>query len=117
MRKEIEERLGLKGFNIYGLSEVMGPSVSYECQMQHGSHICEDHFYPEIINPVTLESMPNGQQGELVFTTGMVGYTKTLTDPSYAGQIVLQTFPLIGNYGLTPEDFEGKTAVRGYVVR
>ena len=69
MRKEIEERLGLKGFNIYGLSEVMGPSVSYECQMQHGSHICEDHFYPEIINPVTLESMPNGQQGELVFTT------------------------------------------------
>ena len=69
MRKEIEERLGLKGFNIYGLSEVMGPSVSYECQMQHGSHICEDHFYPEIINPVTLESVPNGQQGELVFTT------------------------------------------------
>ena len=69
MRKEIEERLGLKGFNIYGLSEVMGPSVSYECQMQHGSHICEDHFYPEIINPVTLEPVPNGQQGELVFTT------------------------------------------------
>lgn len=55
--------------------------------------------------------------GELVFTTGMVGYTETLTDPSYAGQIVLQTFPLIGNYGLSPEDFEGKTAVRGYVVR
>lgn len=55
--------------------------------------------------------------GELVFTTGMVGYTETLTDPSYAGQIVLQTFPLIGNYGLAPEDFEGKTAVRGYVVR
>ena len=55
--------------------------------------------------------------GELVFTTGMVGYTETLTDPSYAGQIVLQTFPLIGNYGLSAEDFEGKTAVRGYVVR
>ena len=69
MRTEIQERLGLKGYNIYGLSEVMGPSVSYECQMQHGSHICEDHFYPEIINPVTLESVPNGQQGELVFTT------------------------------------------------
>jgi phenylacetate-CoA ligase len=69
MRKEIEERLGLKGYNIYGLSEVMGPSVSYECQMQHGSHINEDHFYPEIINPVTLEPVPNGQQGELVFTT------------------------------------------------
>ena len=69
MRKEIEERLGLKGYNLYGLSEIMGPCVSYECQEQHGSHICEDHFYPEIINPVTLENLPNGQQGELVFTT------------------------------------------------
>jgi phenylacetate-CoA ligase len=69
MREEIEERLGLKSFNIYGLSEVMGPSVSYECQLQHGSHINEDHFYPEIINPVTLEPLPKGQQGELVFTT------------------------------------------------
>lgn len=69
MRKEIEERLGLKGYNIYGLSEVMGPGVSYECQCQHGSHICEDHFYPEIINPVTLETLPRGQKGELVFTT------------------------------------------------
>ena len=55
--------------------------------------------------------------GELVFTTGMVGYLETLTDPSYAGQIVMQTFPLIGNYGVIPEDFEGKCAVRGYVVR
>ena len=69
MRKEIEERLGLKGYNLYGLSEIMGPCVSYECQEQNGSHICEDHFYPEIINPVTLESLPNGQSGELVFTT------------------------------------------------
>ena len=55
--------------------------------------------------------------GELVFTTGMVGYLETLTDPSYAGQIVLQTFPLIGNYGVITADFEGKSAVRGYVVR
>ena len=54
--------------------------------------------------------------GELVFTTGMVGYLETLTDPSYAGQIVLQTFPMIGNYGVIPSDFEGKSAVRGYVV-
>jgi phenylacetate-CoA ligase len=69
MRKEIEERLGLKGYNIYGLSEVMGPSVSYECIHQNGSHICEDHFYPEIINPTTLEPVPHGQTGELVFTT------------------------------------------------
>lgn len=55
--------------------------------------------------------------GELVFTTGMVGYLETLTDPSYAGQIVMQTFPLIGNYGVIEDDFEGKCAVRGYVVR
>ena len=55
--------------------------------------------------------------GELVFTTGMVGYLETLTDPSYAGQIVLQTFPLIGNYGVIEEDFEGESFVRGYIVR
>ena len=69
MRKEIENRLGLKGFNIYGLSEIMGPGVSYECQEQNGSHISEDHFFPEIINPETLEQLPYGEQGELVFTT------------------------------------------------
>ena len=55
--------------------------------------------------------------GELVFTTGMCGYLETLTDPSYAGQIVTQTFPLIGNYGVIPADFEGETHVRGYIVR
>ena len=69
MRKEIEERLGLKGYNLYGLSEIMGPGVSFECQEQNGSHINEDHFYPEIINPETLEQLPSGRQGELVFTT------------------------------------------------
>ena len=69
MRKEIEPRLGLKGYNIYGLSEIMGPSVSYECQEQSNSHINEDHFYPEIIDPNTLEKLPNGKTGELVFTT------------------------------------------------
>ena len=55
--------------------------------------------------------------GELVFTTGMCGYIETLTDPSYAGQIVMQTYPLIGNYGIIREDFEGNCCVRGYVVR
>ena len=55
--------------------------------------------------------------GELVFTTGMTGYVETLTDPSYAGQIVMQTYPLIGNYGVMREDFEGGCFVRGYVVR
>lgn len=55
--------------------------------------------------------------GELVFTTGMCGYIETLTDESYFGQIVLQTFPMIGNYGIIPEDFEGECSVKGYVVR
>jgi carbamoyl-phosphate synthase small subunit len=55
--------------------------------------------------------------GELVFTTGMCGYLETLTDPSYAGQIVMQTFPLMGNYGVIPAEFEGECLVRGYVVR
>lgn len=55
--------------------------------------------------------------GEIVFTTGMVGYLETLTDPSYAGQIIVQTFPLIGNYGVIEEDFEGKPCAKGYIVR
>ncbi len=58
-----------------------------------------------------------GTVGELVFTTGMCGYIETLTDPSYAGQIVMQTYPLIGNYGIIREDFEGGCHVKGYVVR
>jgi phenylacetate-CoA ligase len=69
MRQEIQNRLGLKAYNLYGLSEIMGPCVSYECECQHGSHICEDHFYPEVINPATLEPVPAGETGELVFTT------------------------------------------------
>lgn len=69
MRHEIEERLGLKAFNIYGLSEIMGPGVSFECEAQSGSHINEDHFYPELLDPKTLEPVPDGQPGELVFTT------------------------------------------------
>ena len=69
MRREIESRLGLQGYNLYGLSEIMGPCVSYECECKHGSHICEDHFFPEIIDPETLEPLPLGSTGELVFTT------------------------------------------------
>ena len=55
--------------------------------------------------------------GELVFTTGVCGYIETLTDPTYYGQIVLQTFPLIGNYGMIEEDCEGDCYLKGYVVR
>ena len=68
MRKEIEAGLGIKAYDIYGLSEIMGPSVSCECECQCGMHICEDHFIPEIVGPDTLEVLPAGQQGELVFT-------------------------------------------------
>ena len=69
MRKEIEERLGLKAYNLYGLSEIMGPCVSYECAEQNGSHINVDHYYPEVVDPNTLAPLPYGETGELVFTT------------------------------------------------
>ena len=69
MRKEIESKLGINAYNIYGLSEVMGPGVSHECQYKDGSHIIDDHFLPEIISPDTLQQLPYGEQGELVFTT------------------------------------------------
>lgn len=68
MRREIEAGLGLKAYDIYGLSEIAGPSVSCECECQRGMHVCEDHFIPEIVSPDTLEPLPPGEQGELVFT-------------------------------------------------
>ena len=69
MRREVESRLGLKAYNIYGLSEIMGPGVSFECEMQNGSHISDDHFYPELIDPKTLQPVGEGMTGEMVFTT------------------------------------------------
>ena len=107
MRQEIQSRLGLKGYNIYGLSEIMGPGVSYECQEQYDSHINEDHFYPEIIDPVTCQNLPYGTQGELVFTTltkeGMplLRYrTKDLTsliaDPCPCGRTSVRMTPIMG---------------------
>ena len=107
MRQEIQSRLGLKGYNIYGLSEIMGPGVSYECQEQYGSHINEDHFYPEIIDPVMCQNLPYGTQGELVFTTltkeGMplLRYrTKDLTsliaDPCPCGRTSVRMTPIMG---------------------
>ncbi|MDI9624083.1 MAG: phenylacetate--CoA ligase [Methanothermobacter sp.] len=69
MRNTIEERLGLTALNIYGLTEIIGPGVAMECHEKNGLHIFEDHFYPEIINPETLENLPPGKKGELVLTT------------------------------------------------
>ncbi len=69
MRKEIENRFGLQAHNVYGLTEIIGPGVAHECMAQDGLHIWEDHFYPEIIDPETGEPLPEGEEGELVFTT------------------------------------------------
>lgn len=69
MRREIEAKLNLKAIDIYGLSEVIGPGVSCECEQQAGMHINEDHFVPEIIDPETLQPVAPGERGELVFTT------------------------------------------------
>ncbi len=69
MRHAIEDSLGIKAFDVYGLSEIMGPGVSYECECQNGMHVNEDMFVPEIIDPNTGEVLPEGAQGELVFTT------------------------------------------------
>jgi phenylacetate-CoA ligase len=68
MRKAIEERLGVTALDIYGLSEVIGPGVASECLAHCGLHVFEDHFYPEVIDPQTGRSVPDGQPGELVFT-------------------------------------------------
>jgi phenylacetate-CoA ligase len=69
MRKEIEARYGMKAYDIYGLTEIQGPGVSFECEAQDGLHINEDYFYPEIINPDTGKVLPDGERGEMVFTT------------------------------------------------
>jgi len=69
MRKDIEEKLNIKAYDIYGLTEIIGPGVAYECEHQNLLHINEDHFFPEIIDPATGEVLPDGQKGELVFTT------------------------------------------------
>ncbi len=69
MRRSIEKSLGIKAYDIYGLTEISGPGVSFECEEQTGMHINEDHFYAEIIDPDTGEVLPEGEKGELVFTS------------------------------------------------
>lgn len=69
MRQQIQESLGIKAYDIYGLTEISGPGVSFECSEQNGMHINEDHFIAEIINPDTGEVLPEGEKGELVFTS------------------------------------------------
>ena len=70
MRRAVEARSGIRAVDIYGLSEVMGPGVSQESgETQDGLHVWEDHFLPEVVDPVTLEPLPDGEEGELVFTS------------------------------------------------
>jgi phenylacetate-CoA ligase len=69
MRHDIESKLGIKAYDIYGLTEISGPGVSFECEEQRGMHINEDHFLAEIIDPDTGEVLPEGEEGELVFTS------------------------------------------------
>ena len=69
MRRDIENTLGIKAYDIYGLTELSGPGVSFECSAQSGMHVNEDHFIAEIIDPETGEVLPEGAQGELVFTS------------------------------------------------
>jgi phenylacetate-CoA ligase len=90
MRREIEAKLNLKAYDIYGLSEILGPGVAADCDAHNGLHVYEDHFVPEVINPDTLETCKEGEVGELVFTTitkealPLFRYrTKDLTSISY----------------------------------
>lgn len=91
MRRQMEEKLGINAFDIYGLSEVMGPGVACDCKFHNGLHVYEDHFLPEIIDPNTLEPVAQGTTGELVFTTltkegiPLIRYrTKDLTSINYS---------------------------------
>ncbi len=91
MHKDIEERLHISAHDIYGLSEVMGPGVACDCEFHKGLHICEDHFYPEILDSATLTQQKEGETGELVFTTltkealPLIRYrTKDLTSIDYS---------------------------------
>ena len=69
MRRDIEQKLGIKAYDIFGLTEISGPGVAFECEEQTGMHVNEDHFIPEIIDPNTGEVLPDGTKGELVFTS------------------------------------------------
>ncbi len=99
MRTRLESGGGIKAYDIYGLSEIIGPGVASECEAQSGLHIFEDHFYPEIIDPETGDPVPDGEEGELVFTTlskramPVIRYrtrdiTSIITEPCACGRIV-----------------------------
>ncbi|MBQ7395322.1 MAG: phenylacetate--CoA ligase [Lentisphaeria bacterium] len=99
MRERIEQGAGIEAFDIYGLSEIIGPGVAMECRKHNGMHIYEDHFYPEIIDPDTGEVLPDGETGELVLTTlskyamPMIRYrtrdlTRIISEPCECGRTI-----------------------------
>jgi phenylacetate-CoA ligase len=107
MRKEIESRYGMKAYDIYGLTEIIGPGVAFECEAQDGLHINEDLFYPEIIDPQTGKVLPAGEKGELVFTTltkegtPLLRYrtrdiTYFMTEPCSCGRTTVKMHRLFG---------------------
>lgn len=105
MRLQIENRLNIKAYDIYGLSEIMGPGVACDCQYHKGLHVYEDHFLPEIIDPETLKPVDEGETGELVFTTltkeglPMLRYrTKDLTSIDYSKCECGRTLARIGKF-------------------
>lgn len=105
MRRQIEETLHIHAFDIYGLSEVMGPGVACDCEYHRGLHVYEDHFLPEIIDPETLQPLPEGETGELVFTTltkeglPLLRYrTKDLTNIDYGKCECGRTLARIGRF-------------------
>ena len=113
MRKEIEDKLNIKAFDIYGLSEIMGPGVSFECEHQCGMHINEDMFIAEIIDPDTGEVLPYGEKGELVFTTltkeamPLIRYrTKDLTSIDHSTCECGRTLPRISKFKGRTDDMK-----------
>jgi phenylacetate-CoA ligase len=107
MRREIESKLHVKALDIYGLTEIIGPGVSSECEHQDGLHICEDLFYPEIIDPATGQRLPDGEKGELVLTTltkegtPMIRYrtrdiTYLMREPCPCGRTAVRMHRLLG---------------------
>ena len=113
MRKEIEERLGLRGFNLYGLSEIMGPGVACDCIYHKGLHVYEDHFLPEIVDPDTLQPVAAGETGELVFTTltkeamPLIRYrTKDLTSIDHSTCDCGRTLPRISKFKGRTDDMK-----------
>ena len=107
MRREVEDRFGMKAYDIYGLTEIIGPGVGFECEAQNGLHINEDLFYPEIIDPVTGKSKAAGEEGELVLTTltregtPMLRYrtrdiTRLIEEPCTCGRTTVRIQRLFG---------------------